>query len=334
MVLSTYSRHHYSHRVMKNTDQIINLEAIVPETLAGQRLDRVLAELFPQFSRAKLQDWIKKGQITVNKQLKRPKDKLMGGEAIQLTATLENKTHWQAQDIALEIIYEDPEILIINKPVGLVVHPAAGNPDSTLVNALLHHYPPLTQLPRAGIVHRLDKNTSGLLVVAKTLTAHTNLVKQLQKRKIEREYLAIVHGVLISGGTVNAPMGRHARKRTHMAIVENGKEAITHYRVLERFRAHTLLKVKLETGRTHQIRVHMAHINHAIVGDATYGRRLIPKGASSALLEILHDFKRQALHAHRLALTHPTTKEWLEWSVPMPSDMQNLVAALQQDLKP
>lgn len=319
---------------MKNPSQIINLAEVVPNDLAGERLDQALTKLFPQYSRARLQDWIRHAQIKVDNKVKRPRDKVYGGEAITLQVILEDKISWQAQAINLDILYEDADLLVVSKPVGLVVHPAAGNPDSTLVNALLHRNPELAKLPRAGIVHRLDKNTSGLLVVAKSLPAHTNLIKQLQAREIEREYIAIVKGVLISGGTVNAAIGRHPIQRKQMAVVLNGKPAVTHYRVLERFRHHSLLKINLETGRTHQIRVHMNHIHHPIVGDVIYGGRLqLPKNASEELIQTLRNFKHQALHAQRLALLHPTTHHQIEWFAPPPADIQNLIAVLRRDAK-
>jgi len=318
---------------MKNTGQIINLQAIVPEELAGQRLDQVLAKLFPEFSRAKLQEWIRGQQVQVDGQSKRPKDTMYGGEKVTLQTVLADQTHWQPQSLVLDVVYEDADILVVHKPIGVVVHPAAGNPDTTLVNALLYHEPTLSKLPRAGLVHRLDKDTSGLLVVAKTLAAHTDLIKQLQARTIEREYAAIVKGVLVAGGTVDAPMGRHPVQRKQMAVVAAGKNAVTHYRVVERFRAHTWLRVNLETGRTHQIRVHMAHIGHAIVGDATYGGRVqVPKGASEELLTVLRGFQHQALHAQRLALIHPTSHQKLEWTIPLPLDMQHLLEVLRHDV--
>lgn len=317
---------------MKNTGQIINLHAIVPDELAGSRLDQALVQLFPNFSRAKLQTWVRGQQIKVNDQPKRPRDKVQGGEVITLNATLADQTIWQPQALDLNLVYEDADLLVVNKPVGLVVHPAAGNLDSTLVNAILHHAPQVSKLPRAGIVHRLDKNTSGLLVVAKTLPAYTDLIKQLQARSIEREYAAIVNGVLISGGSVEAPIARNPMHRKQMAVVESGKPALTHYRVVERFRGHTLLKVMLATGRTHQIRVHMAYIGHAITGDATYGGRLqIPKGASEELISVLRGFKHQALHAKRLALLHPVTKQELKWIAPLRDDFQQLLEILRHD---
>jgi 23S rRNA pseudouridine1911/1915/1917 synthase len=318
---------------MKNTAQTINCQVIVPDHLAGKRLDQILSALFPAYSRARLQNWIRSQQILVDQAIKQPKDKIKAGALITLAATLQEETKWEAQPLPLNIIYEDEALLVINKPAGLVVHPAAGNPDKTLLNALLHYCPQLKQLPRAGIIHRLDKDTSGLLVVPKTLTAHTQLVKQLQARTIQRNYYAVVQGVLISGGTINAPIGRHAKLRKKMAVNEfSGKQAISHYRVVERFSHHTLVKVQLETGRTHQIRVHMAHIHHPIVGDKTYrGRLQLPKKASEALRNCLRQFPRQALHAAHLKLIHPTTQKSIEWEESLPEDIKALIQCLRED---
>ena len=315
---------------MKNTGQHqINLSAVIPSEMAGKRLDQALATLLTDYSRARLQAWISDGSIKINDEIKRPKDKVQGGETVTVNATHQVQEKWQAQAIQLNIIYEDDHLLVINKPIGLVVHPAAGNPDSTLVNALLHYCPTLNELPRAGIIHRLDKDTSGLLVIAKTLIAHTHLVRQLQARTVKREYNALVNGTIISGGTINAPIGRDSHHRKKMAVTHSGKEAITHYRVIERFAAHTLLKVNLETGRTHQIRVHMAYIHHPIVGDATYGGRLkLPKNISIELTEALRNFKHQALHARRLGLIHPVTHEYCDWQAPLPKDMAHLLSLL------
>ncbi|KAF0190918.1 MAG: 23S rRNA pseudouridine synthase [Gammaproteobacteria bacterium] len=301
--------------------------------MAGLRLDQALAGLFPDYSRSRLKQWIVDGQVTVNGRSLRPKDKLRGGEAIEIAATLVEQTAWTGENIALDIVYEDDDVIVINKPAGLVVHPAAGNQAGTLVNALLHHAPELNALPRAGIVHRLDKNTSGLLIVARTLSAHKHLVDQLQARLCKREYQAVVNGVMIAGGRVDAPLARHPLNRKRMAVVDEGREAISHFRVIERFRAHTLASVQLETGRTHQIRVHMAHIQFPIVGDPEYGGRLhMPKGATEALRDALHGFKRQALHAVRLTVTHPRLGTPMEWSAPLPPDMVALIAVLRADV--
>lgn len=304
----------------------------VPEEFCGERLDQVAARLFPQYSRSRIQEWIRSGELRVDKKLQKPKSKVLGGELLQIDARLEQRGDWQAQEIALDILHEDEHLLVINKAVGLVVHPGAGNPQGTLLNAVLHHFPAAASLPRAGIVHRLDKETSGIMVVAKTLTAQTRLVEQLQSRAMGREYEAVVHGVLVAGGVVEAPIGRHPRERTKMAVADQGKPAVTHYRVLQRFRDHSHLRLKLESGRTHQIRVHMSHIRHALVGDPVYGGRArVPKAATDELREYLAGFKRQALHAHTLRLTHPLTGEVQQWSCGMPEDMQELIRLLQQD---
>jgi len=318
---------------MKNTTQTVNCQVIVPEHLAEKRLDQILSALFPAYSRSRLQSWIRSQQILVDQQIKRPRDKIKAGALITITATLPEETKWEAQSIPLDIVYEDETLLVVNKPAGLVTHPAVGNPDKTLLNALLHHCPQLKQLPRAGIIHRLDKDTSGLLVVPKTLSAHTQLVKQLQARTIQRDYYAVVEGVLISGGTVNAPIGRHPKLRKKMAVnTFSGKEAVSHYRVIERFAHHTLIKVQLETGRTHQIRVHMAHIHHPLVGDKTYrGRLQLPKKASAELISCLRQFHRQALHAEHLKLIHPLSQQMIEWQAPLPEDMNRLIASLRED---
>ncbi len=312
------------------------LNTKIPLTLSGYRLDKALAELFPDYSRARLQQWIREGQVLVNAVPLRAKDKVLGGEDIQIVAESSEEVTWEAQDLPLNILYEDEDVLVINKPAGLVVHPGAGNAHNTLVNALLFHAPELSDVPRAGIIHRLDKDTSGILVVARNLTAHTSLINQQQAREFKREYQAVIMGVLVSGGTVNAPIDRHPNLRTQMAVVEEGKgrPAITHYRVMQRYRAHTLVRVKLETGRTHQIRVHMLYKRHPIVGDPVYGGRFrIPPASSVEFLETLRTFGRQALHAEILGFVHPRTGEMMEWSAPPPEDMQNLLAALAQDVK-
>lgn len=316
------------------SERVEHHSARVGVDLAGKRLDQALAQLFPNYSRSRLQQWVKEGLVTLDGVACRPRDKVLGGEWITLEARLEDQVECQPEAIELDIVYEDESLLVINKPAGLVVHPAAGNPDGTLQNALLHHDSELIQLPRAGIIHRLDKETTGLLVIAKTPGAHRNLVEQLQAREFEREYRAIVIGVMTAGGSVDKPIGRHPTQRIKMAVTYSGKEAVTHYRVEERFRAHTYLKVKLETGRTHQIRVHMAHIRYPLVGDPVYAGRLRqPAGASEQLREKLRHFHRQALHAKRLGLTHPVSGEWIEWEAPLPEDMQQLLEVLREDLK-
>lgn len=315
-------------------DEARQLEAQVPEAAAGRRLDQVLAELFPDYSRSRLQQWVKEGNCLVDGRRLRPRDKVLGGEHIALSVVLEADTSFEPEPIPLDIVYEDDALLVINKPAGLVVHPAAGNWQGTLLNALLHHFPPIDKVPRAGIVHRLDKATTGLLVVAKTVEAQTALVEQLQARSFTREYDAVVNGVLTGGGTVDAPIGRHPVDRKRMAVVRNGKPAVTHYRLAERFRAHTHIKVQLETGRTHQIRVHMAHQHYPLVGDPVYGGRLrIPPACSDALQQMLRRFGRQALHASRLGLVHPVSGDYMEWTVPLPEDMQRLLEVLRADAK-
>ncbi len=306
--------------------------AVVPDAVSGRRFDAVLAELFPEFSRSRLAEWIKSGDAVLDGRQVRPRDPVRGGETVTLTAVLEIQTRSEPEDIALDVLYEDEDVFVLNKPAGLVVHPGAGNPAGTLVNALLHRDPSLATLPRAGIVHRLDKDTSGVMVVARTLPAHTALVAQLSAREVHRQYLAVVVGSLVSGGTVNAAIDRHPRDRLRQVVREDGREAVTHYRLRERFRAHTLLECRLETGRTHQIRVHMAHIKHPIIGDPLYGGPLkLPKGATAGLVESLRGFKRQALHAETLEFIHPLSGEPVRCSTPMPTDMQALVATLRED---
>lgn len=308
------------------------LTAKIPEQMAGMRLDQCLAEIFPDYSRSKLQIWIKAGRVTVNEKSLKAKDKVDGGEQVELDAEAEEVLEYIAEDIPLDIIYEDDSILIVNKPVGLVVHPAVGHWQGTLVNALLNHDLSLKTLPRAGIVHRLDKDTSGLLMIAKTLQAHHSLTTQLQERTITREYLAIVKGWMTAGGTIDEPMGRHPTDRKRNTVREDGKIAITHYRLEQRFKRHTLIRVKLETGRTHQIRVHMAHIHYPLVGDQVYGGRFqMSADCNENLKQVLREFKRQALHATKLGLQHPVTDEYCEWEQPVPEDMANLLTAMQQN---
>jgi 23S rRNA pseudouridine1911/1915/1917 synthase len=314
----------------------VELQASVPQEMHGSRLDQVAAQLFPQYSRSRLQTWIKDGALSVDGQQCRPRDKVVGGARLQVDAELETVVGWQAQDIDLDIVYEDATILVLNKPAGLVVHPAAGHYQGTLVNALLAHAPELAQLPRAGIVHRLDMETSGLLVVARTLPAHHHLVEQLQSRSVKREYCAVCIGAMTGGGTVDAPMGRHPRQRKKMAIVAaGGKPAITHYRLAQRFGHHTRITVNLETGRTHQIRVHMAHRRYPLIGDPLYGGRpRIPKGASDLLIDTLRHFPRQALHARALGLIHPASNELMQFECPLPQDLLTLLSVLEQEDPP
>jgi len=308
------------------------LTAKIPEELAGMRLDQCLAEMFPDYSRSKLQTWIKAGRVQVNQNNLKAKDKVDGGELIELDAEAEEVMEYEAENIPLDIIYEDDAVLIVNKPAGLVVHPAVGNWDGTLVNALLNHQPSLKTLPRAGIVHRLDKDTSGLLMVAKTLQAHHSLSTQLQERSITREYLALVKGWMTAGGTIDEPLGRHPADRKRHTVRDDGKHAVTHYRLEKRFKRNTLVRVKLETGRTHQIRVHMAYINYPLVGDQVYGGRFqMPANCSEQLEVELRGFKRQALHATKLGLQHPETDEYCEWELAMPDDMVSLIKAIEQN---
>ena len=308
--------------------------ATIPESAAGRRFDAVLAELFPEYSRSRLAEWIKAGDALLDGRTVRPRDPVRGGEAVSLAVVLETQTEALAEDIPLTLLHEDDDVFVIDKPAGLVVHPGAGNPDGTLVNALLHRDPGLSVLPRAGIVHRLDKDTSGAMVVARTVPAHTALVAQLSARDVHRQYLAIVVGALVSGGTASAAIDRHPRDRLRMAVRDDGRDAVTHYRLRERFRAHTALECRLETGRTHQIRVHMAHLKHPIVGDPLYGGSLkLPKGASQELIEALRGFRRQALHAEVLEFVHPTTGEPVRCQAPVPADMQRLLAVLRADAK-
>lgn len=313
--------------------QHIQLRAEVPFDLGGQRLDQVAAQLFAEhFSRSRLTAWIKEGRLTVDGRQLRPRDTVHGGDQLELIAEQEAQGEWQAQDIALDIVFEDEHILVLDKPAGLVVHPAVGHADGTLLNALLHHVPDLINIPRAGIVHRLDKDTTGLMVVAKTLQAQNRLVEQLQARSVSRIYEAIVIGVVTAGARIDAPIGRHGQQRQRMAVVEGGKPAVSHYRVLERFRAHTHVRVKLETGRTHQIRVHMAHVGFPLIGDPVYGGRFrIPPAASQTLVQSLREFPRQALHARFLELDHPATGVRMKWASELPDDFVWLLTLLQQD---
>lgn len=308
-------------------------EGEMPAENAGQRVDQALAALLPQFSRSRIRQWIDAGRVTIDGRNPRPRDIVNGGERFRLEAVAEREVELAPQEIPLHIVFEDESLLVIDKPAGLVVHPGAGNPDATLQNALLHHCPALVNVPRAGIVHRLDKDTSGLLVVAKTLPAHTALVAALAERTVKREYEAVVNGVLTAGGTIDAAIGRHPVDRKRMSVREHGgREAVTHYRVKRRFRAHTHVVVQLETGRTHQIRVHFAHIRHPLVGDPVYGRRmLLPKNPSPELVEHLHGFPRQALHARRLGLVHPLDGRALEFESPLPEDLRGLLDALALD---
>jgi len=305
---------------------------LIPAEYAGQRLDQALARMFPEFSRSRLKAWLLSGAITVDGGSPRPRDPVNGGETVAVRAMPAAEVTAAPEHIALEIVFEDEALIVINKPVGLVVHPGAGNPRGTLLNGLLAHAPMLAALPRAGIVHRLDKDTSGLLLIGKTLEAHTALVRLLAEREIARHYLAVCNGALTGGGCIDAPIGRHPIDRKRMCVREQGKPAITRYTVLERFRAHTYISVALETGRTHQIRVHMAHRRHALLGDPTYGGRLaLPAGASEALIHCLRNFRRQALHATRLEFPHPLSATPLHLEAPPPDDFLDLLKVLRED---
>ena len=311
----------------------ITLSAEVQPEQMGHRLDQTLAELFPEYSRSRLKTWIEADLVKLNDRITNiPREKVLGGEKIEITVEVEDETRFEPENIPLNIVYEDDDIIVINKPKDLVVHPGAGNPNGTVLNALLYHYPPIAEVPRAGIVHRLDKDTTGLMVVAKTIPAQTKLVRDLQKRKITREYEAVASGIMTKGGTVDQPMARHATKRTLMAVHPMGKPAVTHYRIMENYRNYTRLRLRLETGRTHQIRVHMAHIAHPLLGDQTYGGRpRPPKNASEDFMEVLRNFKRQALHAVMLRLAHPITGKMMEWYAPLPDDFVELLNALKAD---
>ena len=307
-------------------------ELNLPASAAGLRFDQALARALPQYSRAQLKAWIDAGSATAAGRRLSGKDRVLGGERISVRAELERRTEVAAEQLPLAVVFRDRALLVIDKPAGLVVHPGAGNPRHTLQNALLGLDPKLALVPRAGLVHRLDKDTSGLLVVARTPEVHAALAAALAARAIARQYLAICTGVMTGGGTVDEPIGRHRTQRVRMAVRHDGRPAVTHYRVLERFRAHTLVRAELESGRTHQIRVHLAHIGFPIVGDPLYGgRRRLPAGCTPALAAALAGFRRQALHAERLALTHPLTGRHMEWQAAPPADFKELLAALEQD---
>ena len=312
--------------------ELVNLQAEVPIDLSGLRLDQIAAKLFPDYSRSRLQIWIKSGELLVGGQRKRIRDKILSGVLLTVVAEVEDSGRWLPENIDLDIVYEDEFLLVINKPTGLVVHPAAGHSSGTLLNALLNHSEELGSVPRAGIVHRLDKDTTGLMVVAKNLSAHTSLVEQLQARTVSREYEALVTGVMTGGGTIEAAIGRHSQQRKKMRVVNTGgKEAITHYRLIERFTNHSYIRVKLETGRTHQIRVHMSHIHYPLIGDNTYGgRQRLPKKAPPELIVVLRSFGRQALHAQSLALIHPESGKLMQWEVQLPDDFATLLNSLRE----
>ncbi len=312
--------------------EITEIILTAPPDVAGLRLDQALARMFPEYSRSRLKDWVLIGNVTVDGEVLRPRDRLSGGEKIRVIPEPEAQETVRGQPIPLTILYEDEAVIVLDKPAGLVVHPGAGNPEGTLQNALLHHRPELAVVPRAGIVHRLDKDTTGVMVVAATIQDHTDLVRQLERRTVKREYRAVCTGVMTAGGTVEAPIGRHPVDRLRMAVRDNGRPAVTHYRVVRRFRAHTDVRASLETGRTHQIRVHMAHLGFPLVGDRVYGGRLkLPPAASEELISILRRFRRQALHARRLQFTHPRSGEPVSFLAPIPGDHRALLDALTRD---
>jgi len=305
------------------------LKIIIPERMLGQRLDVALSEMLPDYSRSKIIAWIKSGEALINHKPFKPKDKVNGFEMVELTVIQQQKNHWVGEDIPLNIVFEDEDIIVLNKAVGLVTHPGAGNWSGTLANALLYHEPKLAILDRAGIVHRLDKNTSGLMVVAKNKKSQKNLVEQLQMHSVSREYSAIVYGHMVSGGTVDESIGRDTKDRVKQAVSSNGREAVTHYRVIDRYQNHSHVKAILETGRTHQIRVHLSHIGYPLIGDPMYGGKLrFPKKADKVLKDALLNFKRQALHARKLTLTHPISGKLMSWKAPLPEDMLALLAVL------
>jgi 23S rRNA pseudouridine1911/1915/1917 synthase len=305
----------------------------LPPEHAGRRLDQALAQLLPQYSRSRIQRWIEEGAVLVNGLAVRARDLVTGGETATVEARLPKETGIKAEKLPLDIVHEDSAVIILNKPPGVVVHPGAGNPGKTLQNALLAHDPKLKRVPRAGLVHRIDKDTSGLLVVARTIDAQAALVAELAEHGIEREYLAVCTGAMTGGGTVDKPIDRHRSHRLKFTVRSDGREAVTHYRIEKRFRQHTLARVRLETGRTHQIRVHMEHVGYPIVGDPLYGgRKRYPKGATPELRETLENFRRQALHAAKLTLTHPKSGKRVSFDAPLPEDLQGLIDMLQRDM--
>ena len=315
-----------------NSKNVDLLEARIPIQSHGMRLDQVVAELFPDYSRNRLATWIKEGRLTVDGKTMKPRDKALASAHVVLEVADEPVIDWQPQTLPLDVIFEDEHILVVNKPAGMVVHPAAGHADGTLVNALLGYAPELETLPRGGIVHRLDKETSGIMFVARSALAHKSLVAQLSERTVSRTYCAVCTGALTGGGKIDAPIDRHPTARTKMAVVADGKPAVTHYRIAHRFKHYTQLQVNLETGRTHQIRVHMAHRKWPLIGDPVYaGRQRIPAGASEALITALRNFPRQALHAQALEFEHPATGDWMEFETELPDDLVELLEVLDSE---
>ena len=307
------------------------LQIIIPSRMIGLRIDASLAEMLPDYSRSKITAWIKSGDALISGKIFKPKDKVIGDEIVFLTFNQKQNNDWTAEAIPLNIVYEDEDIIVINKQFGLVTHPGAGNWTGTLANALLYYDPALSKLDRAGIVHRLDKNTSGLMVIARNEKSQKYLVEQLQNHSVDREYSAIVYGHMIAGGTVDEPIGRDPKDRVKQAVLMNGKEATTHYRAIDRFKSHTHVKAILETGRTHQIRVHLSHVGHSLIGDPMYGGRVrFPKKASEELKDALVNFTRQALHSKKLTLTHPISGELMSWKAPLPDDMIRLLEVLKK----
>ena len=307
------------------------LNIIIPERMTGNRIDSSLSEMLPDYSRSKITAWIKSGDALIKQKSFKPKDKVIGNEVIYLTINSKQSNNWIAEKIPLNIFYEDEDIIIINKQFGLVTHPGAGNWNGTLANALLYYDPSLSTLDRVGIVHRLDKNTSGLMVIARNEKSQKYLVEQLQNHSVSREYSALVYGHMIAGGTIDEPIGRDPKDRVKQAVLMSGKDAVTHYRAIDRFKSHTHVKAILETGRTHQIRVHLSHVGHSLIGDPIYGGRVrFPKKASEELKHALLNFKRQALHSKKLTLNHPISGELMSWKAPLPDDMQELLKVLKK----